>query len=396
MNTKNISFCTVVALLVALGYFSGDVYLPAMPVLRHYFASNTVAIQTTLSIYMLGMVLAQISMGPISQRYGFKQTAIPLSMVFIAASILCAFSPSILVLSMGRLVQSLAVGGLMVIGRASFYKYYPAEQAASMYIAIVPTIAVFSPAIAPIVGGFLTEHLSWQSIFIFLAIFAAVIFVGMLAFYPIKSRDPEHSLHPAKILKTYGGMLKHRLLLGYLVVITLMFVIYLAYMAETPFIFHQLGYSAQQIGYAYIGISILFLITSQSARKLLKHFSAKWVMNLGYVIVLFGMLLFIVFAWLFKPSMWTVIAPGTIYVGAIGLINPVAMSRGMAAFAKLSGYASSLVGAAAMFGSMLGAQFANIVTDGSIIKLGLYSLLALVVSYVALILLARKHQQQAE
>ena len=53
MTRRDFIFCAISAGCVAMSYFATDIYLPAMPVLRSVFSTNTVGIQTTMSIYMV-------------------------------------------------------------------------------------------------------------------------------------------------------------------------------------------------------------------------------------------------------------------------------------------------------------------------------------------------------
>ena len=391
MKHKDFIFCLIAASCVAISYFATDIYLPAMPVLRTFFATDIVAIQTTMSIYMIGIVCAQLLFGPIADHFGFKQTALPLAILLILASLLCAFAQNLIILNIGRLLQALAAGGLAVIGRASFSRYFTPQRALGIYVAVIPPIAVLSPAAAPAIGGLLTSHFGWQSVFIFLCLLACLILFGLLSQYRIgKQADIKTSLNPIFIFKTYAKLFTHLRLLAYLSIIISTFAIYYAYMAESPFIFHSMGYSVNRIGFSFISIAIAFFAATQLSRILLNYISFKTILHLGLTLMVLGIATLLLLTTYMRLNMIVILIPTTFFMGAIGFLNPIAMSQGISLFPQRAGYASSVIGASALFGAALGSQFADLLTHGSIQRFAFISLIVMLFVWLLFSILMQK------
>ena len=85
------SLATTVLLtgLVAFGPLSTDMYLPALPELIRFFDSDVGRVQLTLSVFLTGFALAQLIVGPLSDRFGRRPVLIGGLILYVAASIAC-------------------------------------------------------------------------------------------------------------------------------------------------------------------------------------------------------------------------------------------------------------------------------------------------------------------
>jgi predicted MFS family arabinose efflux permease len=85
--------------------------------------------------------------------------------VAIAGSTVSAVSNSIEMLIVGRLIQGLGGGGLLSLSHALIGPSVPPVDRAR-YQGFLATVAVMASVVGPVVGGFLTEHFGWRSIFL--------------------------------------------------------------------------------------------------------------------------------------------------------------------------------------------------------------------------------------
>src|SRR5262249_23170853 len=85
--------------------------------------------------------------------------------IMIAASLVCAAAPNIGILTLGRVLQGLGGGGLMTLSQALIGDAIPPPQPAR-YQGYLAAIAVCANSFGPIVGGLMTEHFGWRSIFL--------------------------------------------------------------------------------------------------------------------------------------------------------------------------------------------------------------------------------------
>ena len=111
---------------------------------------------------------------------------------------------------MFRALQGMSAGSGMVAGRAMIRDIYPGHQAQRV-MSMVTMIFGLAPAVAPIIGGWLEVWFGWRSIFVFLVLFAALLFGG--CYYRITESLPPHKRQPfalrpllANYFKLFGSL----------------------------------------------------------------------------------------------------------------------------------------------------------------------------------------------
>jgi DHA2 family multidrug resistance protein len=85
--------------------------------------------------------------------------------LFTASSVLCAFSTSLSMLIIARVFQGLGGGGLQPITQSMFADTFPQEKRAQVF-AVYGLVIIVAPATGPLVGGWITDHLSWHWVFL--------------------------------------------------------------------------------------------------------------------------------------------------------------------------------------------------------------------------------------
>ncbi len=170
---------SLLALLIAMsgvGSMSLNILAPAIPGLVAKFATDAGSVQLTISLYIMGLAVAQLVFGPLSDRFGRR----PVLLVGLGLATL-ASTAAIFVVTIGglvaaRVVQSLGASTGQTISRAIIRDLYDRERAAAM-IGLVTSVVVLMPMMAPLLGGILDTLFGWASIFIFVALFSGAVFL---------------------------------------------------------------------------------------------------------------------------------------------------------------------------------------------------------------------------
>ncbi len=115
--------------------------------------------------YLLAGTIAAPVYGQLRDVYGGKRMMFAALGIFIAASLLCAVSTSIEMLSLARILQGLGGGGLMTLSQALIGEAIPPRERAR-YQGYLASVMVASSTFGPVVGGLLTHHFGWRSIFL--------------------------------------------------------------------------------------------------------------------------------------------------------------------------------------------------------------------------------------
>lgn len=136
----------------------------AIPSLSRDFNASTSAVEWTITGYLLSLAVFIPAAGFISDRFGTKRTFLTAIAIFVAASALAGQARSLQELVAFRFVQGMGGGMLTPVGTAMLSREFPGiERAKASAIISVPV--VLAPTLGPVVGGYLTEYVSWRWIF---------------------------------------------------------------------------------------------------------------------------------------------------------------------------------------------------------------------------------------
>ena len=115
--------------------------------------------------YLIAGTIAAPVYGQLRDVYGGKRVMFAALGVFLAGSVLCAASTSVEMLALARVLQGLGGGGLMTLSQALIGETVPPRERAR-YQGYLAGVMVTSSAFGPVVGGYLTEHFGWRSVFL--------------------------------------------------------------------------------------------------------------------------------------------------------------------------------------------------------------------------------------
>lgn len=226
----------LVASLLMIAPFTVDAYLPSFHAIGAEFGVNQATMQLTLSLYLWffgGMMLAH---GPLSDTFGRRRMVLIALVVYALASVGAALAGNINELIAARIVQGIAAGAGVVIGRALVRDLFEGA-AAQRVMSNITLVFAIAPAIAPIIGGLLDTLWGWRSVFWFLALFAALSMVGVFVFMPeTVAAHNRQSISPVFILKSYGRALLHAPFMGLTLVFALLFAGMFLYIAAAPMV----------------------------------------------------------------------------------------------------------------------------------------------------------------
>src|SRR5436305_4282233 len=176
----------LLALLIAItavGPLSLNILTPALPGLIVSFGAEAGVVQLTLSLYLLGMAISQLVLGPLSDRFGRRPVMLAGLVLTVVASFAALATTSIAGLIVARTAQAFGATTGIVIGRAMIRDLYDRDRAASM-IGWVTMAMVVAPMIAPLIGGSLDTALGWHAIVVFVGLFAAAVLAWTMVGLP--------------------------------------------------------------------------------------------------------------------------------------------------------------------------------------------------------------------
>lgn len=335
----------LLAFLNAIGPFSIDAYLPAFPAMQADLATDAVAMQQSLTAYMLPFSIMMLWHGAISDALGRKRVVVAGLIVFSLASLVCVFAPNVHVLIIGRALQGLSAGAGVIVGRAIVRDLFdgPAAQRLMSHIAMVFAV---SPAIAPILGGALGEWFGWRSIFVFLSLLALAQLLMTLRFLPetlpAEKRQP---LHAGNMLAGYVQILGNPAFVLMALAMSFFFAGFFLYVMSAPvFLMQHLKLGPTEFGWLFVPLVIGMISGSLLAVRLSHRLKPAAIIRLAFGISAAAAIVNLLANWLLPDLIITRIPQLTIHTLALNLAFPSMTLMALDMFPDRRGMAASCQG----------------------------------------------------
>jgi len=329
------------AILASLAPFAIDTYLPGFHIIASDLLSTPSYVQQSLTFYLIPYTVMTLFHGAISDSIG-RITTIKWGLaLFFFASIGCALSTSIEELWFFRALQGIGGGAGNVVARAMVRDLYEGAQAQRV-MATIQIIFGIAPAVAPIVGGFLLDY-EWQSIFIFLALYAGIaIFLSSRILpetMPLKDRLP---FDLKSISKRYRTIFKDKEFIFLILSISANFSAFFLYVLASPiFLIDLLGFSEKQFAYLFVPTVCGMIIGSFIAKKTAGVISPSKVTRFGYFWMALITISNVVFCYFFDNNPIVNIGFIALYNIGMAAIMPIISIAALDCFPKARGTAAS-------------------------------------------------------
>lgn len=181
----------IVFLAAFAGLFSplsANIYFPALNTLASDLRVSNALINLTLTSYMIFQGLAPTILGDLADMAGRRPAIILCFVVYIGANIGLALQNNYAALLVLRCLQSTGSSGTVALG-AGIVADIATSGERGKYMGLVQLGPMVGPAIAPVLGGILSQFLGWRAIFWFLTILAAIYLILAGVSFPETGRN---------------------------------------------------------------------------------------------------------------------------------------------------------------------------------------------------------------
>jgi DHA1 family bicyclomycin/chloramphenicol resistance-like MFS transporter len=375
----------LLAALAMFGPFSIDTIFPAFPAISRELGASTIAMQQTISVYMIAYAMMSLFHGPLSDALGRRRVILAGVAVFVLASVGCALADSVGSLLAFRALQGFSAGAGLIVGRAIIRDCFDGVEAQRL-MATVSMIFGIAPAIAPIIGGWVVAFAHWSMIFWLLAAFAAALWFACLAWLPeTHPRERRVPLSFEELATTYRRIGADRAFLPLALAGTLNFNALFVYIASAPaFVLNLLKLDGQHFAWLFIPAISGMMTGAFLSGRLAGKLSATATVRLGYAIMLGASLINLAIA-LLLPSPrvpWSVLPIGLHAIG-IGINFPTLTLLLLDRFPHHRGAVSSVQAFVSLVISAIIAGAISPLVSGSALELAATAALATTLGFVS-------------
>ncbi|MEO0944059.1 MAG: multidrug effflux MFS transporter [Pseudomonadota bacterium] len=358
-------------LMAGVGAMNMSSFLPALPDMTAYFGTRYEVMQLAVTLYLAGVAVFQLAVGPISDKFGRRSVTLAGLGVFVVATLGCIFAPTVEVFLLFRVVQTSAAVGI-ALSRAIVRDMVPQDEAASM-IGYVTMGMALVPMVAPMIGGALDQAFGWQAIFWMLAITGTAVFV--LCWFDQGETARGGGLSFAAQVKEYPELFTSRRFWGYVFASAFASGAFFAFLGGGPYVAStEFGLSSFWAGVCFGAPAVGYAIGNYVSGRYSVHFGINWMIRTGALIGFLG---------LGCATLMTFIGGGSAilffgfccFVGlGNGMVIPNASAGMLSVRPHLAGTASGLGGAI-----MIGGGAALAAVSGVVIQSGAPSLRLLLI-----------------
>ena len=167
--------------------FSSSSILPALPVLASAYATPIPVINLSVTVFLVLQAIAPSLTGDLADMAG-RRPAYLLSFLFVlTANVGLALQSNLVAFYILRCVQSVGSSGMYSLNSGVVADIATTAERGK-YMGAAQSGIMLGPAIAPVVGGILTEYIGWRAIFWFLVIMAGLYLAIFGLFVPETAR----------------------------------------------------------------------------------------------------------------------------------------------------------------------------------------------------------------
>jgi MFS transporter, DHA1 family, multidrug resistance protein len=333
--------------IAALGSLATQLLVPALPSIAGELGVGVASAQLVVGVFLIGLGAGQLLVGPLADRMERRRLLQLGLLIYAAASLLGLVAESLGVLLLARLGQAVGAAAGLVTARVLLNTMVPPERAVAAQAALM-TVVLVSPAIAPVIGGLVTEWFGWR------AIMGGLALAGIVAVLVVSRRIPRAERaagipdRPA-LRVAYRRVLANRRFLAASAAMAFGSASLYLFLGSAPFLLEQsYGLTPRETGMCLLLVACASIAGTRVVGMVQRRTDALLVSTMLGVLAAASLL---ALSWRGNPDLPLVLAPLVLLGLTAGLTGPTAISHILASEPGLEGTASSLAGALQMLAS---------------------------------------------
>ncbi len=348
-----VGFLATISATTALGI---DMVLPAFGDVREAFglAEDSTSVALTVTVYFLGMSLAQIVYGPLTDRFGRKPILLTSLGLYIAAALSAGLAPSLPVLLLSRLIWGVAAAGPRVLMMAIARDVYDGDRLGRV-LSLAQAIFMIVPAIAPLLGQGVLAVSNWRLVFMAPGLLAIVLVLWALRLDETLAPESRRPLTFATTATALRAVTRDRRALGFSLAMMFDFAAFASFLSSSELLFDRVYERSSQFPLFFGLMSAAMGLTALLGSKMVSRFGSETIILslLRVQVVATTLLLTVSIGGGGSPSFFLWFGLLTVTNSVRTLVNPLSGSEAMQSMGNLAGTAASVMGTISMGGGAL-------------------------------------------
>lgn len=261
---------------------STDVYLPALPRMVESLQTTPGLINLTIVGFFIFYAVGTMFWGPLSDKYGRRPVLLSGMGLYLAASLGCATAGHVYQLIACRIVQAIGCGAATAVATAMVKDVYEGQERLKI-LALVQSMGMLVPIVAPVIGALVLAWLSWQGVFWVLAIIGLVALGGSLAMEETLAVRQSGSILTS--IGRLGVVLQNKPFRQLLLMFSLMAAPMMSYITASAYVYVDgFGVSEQMYSYFFGVNAVFFMIGPLAYIRLVKRYPSHALITASFAL----------------------------------------------------------------------------------------------------------------
>jgi DHA1 family bicyclomycin/chloramphenicol resistance-like MFS transporter len=378
-------FITLIAALMALNALAIDVMLPALPYMGEALGvASENERQFVVTSYMLGMGIAVLAFGPLTDRFGRRAPLLVGIAIYIVAAIVAAFAPNFTLLLVLRFIQGMGAASVRVIATAVVRdRFSGREMAEVMSLTFMVFMAI--PIVAPGIGQILLLTGPWQTIFVFMGLLALAFWLW--TWFRLPETLPENQRRPLSVRAVVEGfrlVFTNRMAISYGLAGMFLFGALFGFITSAQQIYVDIYELGVYFPVAFAAMAGLMAVSSFTNSKVVRRIGMRRLSHGAMLVFTAGAAIWLVLALNDMLPLWLFFSLLAIIMFSFGWSSSNMNSLSMEPLGNVAGTAASVFGfiqtvGGAVIGSFVGQMFdgTTIPTAAGYFSMGVLALICI-------------------
>jgi DHA1 family bicyclomycin/chloramphenicol resistance-like MFS transporter len=303
--------------------------------------------------------------------------------LFFLGSLGCALTPNISFLIVARFFQGAGAGAVGVVGMAAIQDVYQPHEGAKV-ISRMGVVISLTPALAPIIGGYIDVWFGWRANFIFILLSSVIaLALAERLFHETSSFDRSKSFSPLGALLGYSEIMRNKIYLRYVSFFAFLFCGLFAYITVTPFYFIEvLNIAPNVFGYYVAVVVIAYTIGSYYSKVVIENIGMERTILVGIWISSFGSLMQLFVHYYFPQSPLMICFAQMFYVGGMSFVFAPSTALGFSIFQRKRGSVSAVMSTLRIGASSIWVFVGGIIYDFTLYSISLFLIVTCILCFV--------------